>query len=295
MKVLSRNTTEFAPNSEVLFVKAGDIDQVYRITVTLPISKLIGEAPPHGTLVLDGDIMSTLAPGVVNLLSMTKVIPPQVVVTVGYPLDSATVWNNLRVRDLTPVSYKQWSKFQSRQTNSKCPDGGGAQKFLAFLNEELKIFIEAEYGVDPAEWTLTGASFGGLFSTFALISDISRFSRYNIINPSYWFRAPFMQNLSNEFAAQLDPVKASVMFSVGALETSELVAPHMSHLSVNEIALFGGVPDMMLDMMEIAAIMRKRAGLRVSAVPIPDEDHYSVLGSALTRGLRWLYSKPATK
>lgn len=174
MKILKREKSDFAANSEIVFMNAAHIDQIYRITITAPMSKSIDEGAPHGLIALDGNLLSTAAPGIVNALSMGRVIPPQVVVTVGYPLDSQILWNNLRVRDLTPASNPEFSALQSKLFNNACPDGGGAAAFLSFLNDELRPFVEIEYGVLSEEWTLTGASFGGLFSLFALLTQADR-------------------------------------------------------------------------------------------------------------------------
>lgn len=292
MKILSREKSSFAANSEVLFVEATNIEQTYRITITRPMSARQQVGAPHGFLALDGDLLSTAAPGIINALSMGNVIPQQVVVTVGYPLDSKILWNNLRVRDLTPVSNPEYSAFQARLLGNECPDGGGASAFLSFLNQQLKPFVEQECGVAQHEWTLFGASFGGLFSTYALMTDTPQFKRYNIVNPSVWFRRPHMQNLARQFAEDRTPVAAQAMFSAGGMETREQQAHHFRHLAKEELALIGGIPDMMLDMMEIAALLRNRPGLRLTTLAVPNEDHFSVLGSSLTQGMRWLYSTP---
>jgi predicted alpha/beta superfamily hydrolase len=50
---------------------------------------------------------------------------------------------------------------------------GEGPKFLAFLKSELIPLIEANYRADPARRILGGHSFGGLFTLYAMFTDLS--------------------------------------------------------------------------------------------------------------------------
>ena len=80
-------------------------------------------------------------------------------------------------------SRKKWQDVSA----SGDEETGGGPRFLEFIHTELKPLIEAEYPADPADATIFGDSFGGLFSTFVLLNRPHTFQRYIIGSPSlFW-------------------------------------------------------------------------------------------------------------
>jgi hypothetical protein len=66
------------------------------------------------------------------------------------------------------------------------PLNAGADKFLAFIREELAPFMDKHYRTVPYR-IIFGHSYGGLFSIYSLVNNPGLFQAYIIISPSvYW-------------------------------------------------------------------------------------------------------------
>src|SRR5690606_21869005 len=131
----------------------------YRIYIALPN----GPAPAAGyavVYVLDGDAMFHT---MVDTVRAYERRPDggehtrAVVVGIGYP--PGTDIAAARTLDLTPVA--------SDEPRVLKPNGG-ADAFLAFVEDDLKPAINREINIDPQRQALFGHSFGGLFTLHAL-------------------------------------------------------------------------------------------------------------------------------
>lgn len=126
---------------------------------------------------LDGDSNLPWARGVVYFMSaginFNYQIPEMIIVAIP---------NTDRTRDLTPTH-------SAKNFNSKeglLASGGGGDKFLDFLQEELIPHIEAEYRTQPYR-ILVGHSLGGLLTLHALQSRPQLFQAYLAMDPSIWW------------------------------------------------------------------------------------------------------------
>lgn len=121
--------------------------------------------------VLDAETQFHAVTGAVQSLSVFSERIPEMIV-IG-------ITNTLRSRDLTPRS-------QSPEDLKYVPESGGADAFLRFLHEELQPWVTARYRTQPYR-VLWGHSFGGLFSTYALLTRPQAFDAYLAISPSlHW-------------------------------------------------------------------------------------------------------------
>ena len=75
--------------------------------------------------------------------------------------------------------------------------GGGGARFLAFLTEELRPFLEAKYPLDPTKAILFGHSFGGLFAANVLAESPEAFDGYVIGSPSVWIDPQVLAKLAS--------------------------------------------------------------------------------------------------
>ena len=66
------------------------------------------------------------------------------------------------------------------------PTTGGAEKFIAFLENELQPHIRAHYQTNGSNM-LIGQSLGGLLATEILFKKPHLFSQYLIVSPSLWW------------------------------------------------------------------------------------------------------------
>jgi predicted alpha/beta superfamily hydrolase len=157
---------------------------------------------------------------------------------------------------------------------------GGADRFLDFLNDELIPFMETEFRVSPQDRTIVGISYGGLFSSYALISRPTLFQKLIIISPSLWWDRRFVFRTVNKKVATFKDIHAKVFFSAGSLEKGE-----------------GKVADMGKDIKDFASEIESQhfPGFEAKVWIAPNEIHHSVFCGAASRGLRYLFEIPSKK
>lgn len=220
--------------------------------------------------VLDGNTLFPFVAQMVNLnTSFSSVLPGVLVVAIGSPADPALSRADniqaqlaLRTRDLSP---------STTLTKTVPPGSGGAADFLAFITDDLKPFIGARYAVDQTDQTLIGHSLGGLFTAYAFLNAPDAFARYIAASPSLFWdeHALVKQAGSPAVRAQRNPRRLFV--SVGGLETKERMSQ-----------------DMIGDARDFVSALQQQdiPGLNVSFQVFSDENHMSVIPTALMRGLR---------
>ena len=105
-----------------------------------------------------------------NFLNGEGFIPNLIII--GLP---NTVKNGMgmRDRDFTPTHTYEFT--------------GGANKFLAFLKDELLPYIAKKYPVKASGNTLYGGSLSGLFVVYAFLNEPSLFTSYMAVDPSLWW------------------------------------------------------------------------------------------------------------
>lgn len=118
-----------------------------------------------------------------------------IVIGIGY--ENAYLMDSLRVRDYT---YPEALAADSFATS------GGADRFYAFITEELIPHIDSRYRTDTTSRTIMGHSFGGYFTLYALLRDcLSKdhqqgFDNYISASPSITYREGY---IVSELARQL--------------------------------------------------------------------------------------------
>ena len=107
---------------------------------------------------------------------------PLLIVAIGYP-ETERFNSARRQEDFTPnLPGVSPSDDAHRQHPS-----GGADRFLAFIEETLKPDINRRFAVNTQREAIFGHSFGGLFVLHALFTQPSSFERYIAISPSLWW------------------------------------------------------------------------------------------------------------
>ena len=141
------------------------------IQVVLPSNYKPGSADKYDVVyVLDGDDNTKTVADVQQFITREGFMPQ--VIIVG-------VLNIDRNKDLTPTREEGFGT------------SGGADKFLAFLKNELIPYVNKTYPTD-GDNTLFGHSFGGLFVTYALLNEPQAFKSYIAADPSYWWANGYM-------------------------------------------------------------------------------------------------------
>ena len=131
--------------------------------------------------------------GIVNYYSdMLKIMPRMIIVGIV---------SNDREKDYLPTpSLEQ-------------PTGGGAGKFLQFINSELVALIDSAYPAN-SERCIIGHSAGGLFALYALENQPELFNSFICIDPSLWYDDQACVRRMPEFLRNKRDLKKSIFISL---------------------------------------------------------------------------------
>jgi len=141
--------------------------------------------------------------GTVELLVDSGIIPPMIIVGIE-SLD--------RSRDLTPSNAGQ--DVYGGVGDTGIPQSGGAPKFLQFLEEELIPHVESNFRTHPYR-LLEGHSFGGLFSTYALMEKSNLFDAFIIQAPALWWNKEEMTAKAKQFFKSNSNLDKAIYFGIG--------------------------------------------------------------------------------
>jgi predicted alpha/beta superfamily hydrolase len=207
-----------------------------------------------------------------RVLGLDGKLPPLIIVGIGFPNSSTnydsiiTKVADLRTRDLTPFNVDSLNKPSMVARGVKT---GGADKFLAFLKQELFPFIEKNYRASTADRTLIGYSYGGLFALYTLFRSPKTFSRYLIGSPSlaYGNEKNIALTYEQSYATSNKELPAKVFMSVGTLD--------------EDFAQFK----------QAEKVLRARnyKGLNLKTLIFEGETHLSAPPGTISRGLHELY------
>jgi len=210
--------------------------------------------------VLDGEFFFYQAIGAVQFLSecsyiYNNPIPEMIIVAVV---------NVDRNRDYTPT-------YAPNQLGSLYyPTSGKADRFLEFIEKELIPEIDIRYRTQPFR-TLTGWSFGGLFTVHTFINNPELFSAYLAISPSLWWDEDMYVSKFDSIFKNYQFLPKKLTITCGTLEGG----------SIGRSVKDGFVP-----------IIKKRRpnDYQFNFVEIPDEGHPFVPYKALYDGLASVFS-----
>ena len=158
--------------------------RTYRIFIFKPEV----EAPPGGyplVLAVDGNMVFPIMATVDATFELTG--KAAIVVGVGYPTSDYLELMRLRTRDLTPPTPLDRIPQRPGLPPVRLEDYGGADDFYRFLTEELIPALSKAYSIDPANRTLYGHSWGGLFTLNTLLKHPRAFRAFIASSPSIWW------------------------------------------------------------------------------------------------------------
>lgn len=254
--------------------------RTYRIFVGMPAKP--APAGGYGVLyVMDGNAMFLTALESVRALERRPDVPKDlatVVVGIGYPdgVDTGVE----RTFDLTPPG--------SGNPRIQAPSGG-ADGFLAFIEQDLKPKIASLAKTDPDRQGIFGHSFGGLFVLHALATKPGVFQSYMAASPSVWFDPPIRERLG---AAKPSP-DALPRLLVTAGEYEQTPSPSMRVQPDAERMMAVLRERRQVDSARgIAEQVGKAHGMETRFIEIPGEDHGSVIPSAIGRAVYFMLAPP---
>ena len=182
--------------------------------------------PPDGYPVLyllDGNASYALIAPVLELMDASSrpgSPAPGIVVGIGYPGDGPLDMV-ARAEDYTPPA-ADLSATGDASGNGQ----GGADRFLDFIENELKPRLAADFEIDPHRQTLFGHSYGGLFTLHTLFTRTGCFQRYVAASPSIWWNDEYILTEKRAWLAAR-PAGATapeVVISVGSEEQTPSAA-----------------------------------------------------------------------
>ena len=252
----------------------------YRILVSAP------DVPPppagHPVLyALDGNATFPSLALMARMLGWRAAATGQVqpvVVGIGYA--SERDYDPARGRDYTPPG-------------GTAATEGGADRFLDFIEQELKPLIRAMVPVDPARQALFGHSYGGLCVLHALFTRPASFQTYLAASPSIWYGERVVlrgeEGLRQRVATM--PARPALMLTAGELEQPG--GKHGAPGSQNPLA---AKRRMVEEATELAARLRQTPGAlsRVQFHLLAHENHGSAMFPAMARGLEFFVGGDAS-
>jgi uncharacterized protein len=147
------------------------------------------------------------------------------------------------------------AEYLKRELEAQLPDassykGGGADRFLDFLVDDVRPTLASQYRMDATDHGLIGFSAGGAFVCNALFSRPDAFARYICGSPSLYSGDYKIFELEERYAAEHDDLPARVFFGAGEAEITEYMLSAWGFVSglarLAEILSFRGYPSLEL-------------------------------------------------
>ncbi|MCG7600354.1 prolyl oligopeptidase family serine peptidase [Halomonas sp. McH1-25] len=200
---------------------------------------------------------------------------PLLIVGIGYP-DTERFDVSRRALDYTPP------------TSGPAGEGreqGGAERFLAFIEQTLKPAMAERFPIDASREALMGHSYGGLFVMHVLHTAPQSFERYIAISPSLWWQhRQVLDALTSQLDSSGDAPVRHVLIGVGELEQTpaaeEADTPRAQHKRTHA---------MVDNARRAAQVLQRLRPQWVTRFDVyPDEDHGNVMWPAAQEAIDFL-------
>ncbi|ADH90909.1 putative esterase [Ancylobacter novellus DSM 506] len=284
-------TDALIPDTTVFDFFPGDGSATWRIFLYRPP----GEPPAEGWPVLyytDANAVAGTAADIMRVQAAWPLgtgIEWGVMVGIGYPTDGA--YDSVRRSwDLGPPPGQTYPPHT--------PDGpdvrtGGADDFLAFIEEALKPEIARRVAIDPARQAITGHSFGGLFVLHTLFRRPAAFSRWISASPAIWWEGAGIVGAAETFVAEGKPRDGHILLLAGEYE--QKLAPFQIGAPDEEKRRAAFEESRIVDNTRLMAErLAQVPGLVSEYVFLPGETHMSVLPACLNHAIRFAFGRDRT-
>ncbi len=246
------------PNTQRHVLESAIVDETFKLHVYLPRGYQEMADPLPVVYLLDAEYSFGAVAYIIRRLIKDDLIPPVLLVGVAYEQPYEEYYAR-RERDFTPT----------RAHLSDFPNAGFGEGFAQVIREELIPFVNGHYKVDPADKTITGLSFSGLFSTYLLFKEPDLFQRYVIVSPSLWWDSGILFRYEEDYRAGSDVLAARVFFGAGEQDGPNILSD--------------------LEHMEELLGRRRYQRLDYQVRLFPDETHRTILPIAVSHGLRFVF------
>ena len=247
------------PNTQVLDIKSHITNKDYKIYLNFP--RNIDD--PNKTFpviyLLDAQWDFPLLNAIYGEQYFDGFLPDAIVVGITWGGKNPNP-DSLRVTDFTPTKTMQ------------DPTGGGAQKFLSFIKEELIPFIDGKFKTKKDDRTLMGSSLGGLFTLYALFNDPSVFNNYVLTSPAIQWDKGVINSYMEKFSGNSSGLTKRLSMAIGGYE------------DVNSYQKF------------VDKLKEKNfPGLKIKSKVIDGVGHSGGKADGYTRGLQFAFEKEPIK
>ncbi|WP_228723045.1 alpha/beta hydrolase [Limnobaculum xujianqingii] len=190
--------------------------------------------------------------------------PAPLIIAIGYPGDVS--YNTVpRTRDYTPPA-----------EGEEFAQGGKAEIFNQFINQQLKPWVNQHYAVNQQKQTLAGHSFGGLFTLYTLFNHPQQFQHYVAASPSLWWGNGVVIPASSPLLSQWPE---SILVTVGEYEEKPNPADANKPQDA-ERAKRQAKRQQVTKARALAAEMKQQGG-NVNFILFPGKNHGSVIPDAI--------------
>jgi uncharacterized protein len=178
----------------------------YTIKIALPDNYNPSKQKYATIYVLDGDDNFNFVAVNCKKISSDQATTNVIVVSIGY--------GNDRSVDYTPTAANE--------------GGGGGEKFMKFIREELIPRIQSDYAADTLREsrTILGHSFGGLLAAFAFTNYNDVFGNYILLSPSLWYDNEILLHFEQEHRNVNSKNHQFVFMGMGGMENSGRMFAH---------------------------------------------------------------------
>lgn len=267
MKAINKVTQD---NTEQWLYYSDEMDYSYDIKVSLPSSPPPVDGYPV-IYILDGNSYFQFAQGIVSLQSRNApktLVNEAIIVGIGHQGEGKDA-SKRRFYDFTAPANRY--VYPDRLKGFDVGVHGGAQKFLDFIELELKPKIERRYSINKGKQALFGHSLSGLFTLWTLFTKPKAFQTYLALSPSIWWN-------DHEILTYMD----------GFLRQSEAYGKKNLYIAVGECEGFM-VDDAKQVFSRLSADQQKYVECEFYCAP--EENHASVVPTVMSRAIRFANKK----
>jgi predicted alpha/beta superfamily hydrolase len=233
-------------------IYSNEMKELRKLKIKLPDSYKPGSTEKYEVIYLtDGEWNIEMFSFVTKFVFGEKFMPQVILVAMPNTyIDGA----NMRDRDLLP----------HKVADNKL--AGGADKFIAFIKNELIPYIDKKYPTNGTK-SLYGHSYGGVFSMYVFLSNPQLFDAFYCTDPSFWWDNEYLIKLAQEKLKNATEYEKT-LFIAGITETYK---------------------GMGIQKMDSILKMVAPKNLYWKMVTFPNETHNSVKYKAIYDGLKFVY------
>lgn len=300
MKTIRTSTTGRLRNPESVTdyfeIDSAHIGDRFAISVSFPSSYSATDSLRYPILyATDGNLYGPIAEAVMSEFAVfDAVVPvqPFLQVSIGFTADQTPQANTLRIRNLGLPGARMPAYMEAHVrkrlgadaigTFVKNYEAGRADRFLAFIEEELHPEICRRYRVQVDDVGLFGYSAGGLFSLYALTSGSRLFNRYGAAAAGVFSDDCLVFGMYEQLLQR-------------SVSTERQI--HL-HLSINSYELFGAARLYRVNMFNLlrffdTLVERPLPGLHITTDILAGQSHSSGWVDGYRSFVRACYPKPS--